>query len=474
VTGFRRIAARVAVLVAMLAPGACDLAPRYAPPATLVPASFGEQDGWAVAAPRDDVPKGPWWRVFDDARLDMLEDQVTAANQDFRAAIAQYDEARADAMTARAAYFPTLDFTGGASRSGLSHEAANVFNKTTFNSYSLGLDLQYEVDVWGRVRNAAKAGRAREAAGAGDLATVDLSLHAELATDYFMLRGDDAMQAILDQTVANYRHALALTQAQFDVGYAAQPDVSAATAQLEGLMTQAADNRLKRATLEHAIAILTGQPPAMFTLAANPLDAGAQDAVPPPIAPGLPIALLQRRPDIAAAERRVAAANADIGVARAAYFPAFNVNALMGVQAAMPNHLLVAPAQAWSFGPEALLNVFDGGRRAALNAHARAAYDQQVASYRQAVLDACRDVEDSLASLNRLAEEAATQRAAVVAAADATRRAGDLNTGGLASYYNVILARNIELSDRLSEVDIRVRRMTADVALIKALGGGWK
>ncbi|ACI51215.1 RND efflux system, outer membrane lipoprotein, NodT family [Gluconacetobacter diazotrophicus PA1 5] len=459
---------RVLMLLAAMVPAACDLAPRYAPPVAPVPASFKERDGWALAVPGDDVPKGPWWRIFHDPVLDALEDRVTIANQDLRVAVAQYDEARADARTAQAGYYPTLDFTGSASRSGLSRETANVFNKSTFNSYSLGLDLQYEVDVWGRVRNTAKAGRARAQASAGDLATVDLSLHAELATDYFTLRGYDAMQAVLDQTVGNYRHALALTQAQFDVGYAAQPDVSAATAQLDGLLTQAADNRLRRAMLEHAIAILTGQPPATFAVAARSLD-----SAPPPIAPGLPVALLQRRPDIAAAERRVAAANADIGVARAAYFPAFNINAMMGVQAAMPNHLLVAPAQAWSFGPEALLNVFDGGRRAALNAHARAVYDEEVARYRQTVLDACRDVEDSLVSLRRLAEESATQQQAVIAAQDATHRAGELNTGGLASYYNVILARNIELSDRLSEVDIRVRRMTASVALIKALGGGW-
>ncbi|WP_342630011.1 efflux transporter outer membrane subunit [Nguyenibacter vanlangensis] len=447
----------------------CDLAPRYAPAAMPVPAAFKEQAGWIQATPQDAAPKGAWWRMFRDPDLDRLEDAVTAANQDLRIAVAQFDEARADARTAQADYYPTLDLNGAWSRNGLSGAVANVFRNRTFNNYSLGLDLQYEVDVWGRVRNQARAGRARAAASAGDLASVALSLHAELATDYILLRGYDAQQDVLDRTVRNDRHALDLTQAQFDVGYIAQPDLSAAQAQLQSVITQQTDNRLKRATLEHAIAVLTGQPPAVFSLPPRPLPAD-----PPGIAPGLPATLLQRRPDIAAAERRVVAANAEIGVARAAYFPALTFDALMGVQAAMPNHLLSAPAQAWSFGPQAVLNLFDGGRRAALNAHAGAAHDETVARYRQTVLDAWRDVEDALAALRHLAEESVSQHEAVLAAADATHRAGQLGTGGLANDYSVIVARNIELSDRLSEVDIATRRLAAYVALVKALGGGWR
>ena len=351
----------------------------------------------------------------------------------------------------------------------VSREVANPLPNRSFKNYSLGLDFDYEIDVWGRVRNQAKAGVDREQASAGDLATVDLSLHAELASDYFILRGDDAEQDILDRTVENYRKALALTQARFNIGYAAKPDVSAAEAQFESATTQATEIRLKRTNLEHAIAILTGQPPAAFALPENRLDATSLD-----IAPVLPAALLERRPDVAAAERRVAAANADIGVAKAAYYPAFNLNALLGVEAAMPNHLFTAPAEAWSLGPSAVVNLLDGGKRRALNDRARASYDEAAAQYRQTVLDAYGEVEDSLASLHLLAREATSQQAAVTAAADSTAQAAHLYSGGLANYYNVIEAQNIELAARLAQVDIATRRMTADVSLVKALGGGWQ
>ena len=448
---------------------ACDFAPTYVPPPVATPTDFKESADWTPATPRDSAPRGPWWQIFQDPALDRLEDQVTAANQNLKIAVAQYDEARADASTAQADYYPTLDAGGSASRQGLSREAANPLPNRSFKNYSLGLDFDYEIDVWGRVRNQAKAGVDREQASAGDLATVDLSLHAELASDYFILRGDDAEQDVLDRTVENYRKALELTQARFNIGYAAKPDVSAAEAQFESATTQATEIRLKRTNLEHAIAILTGQPPAGFALPANKLD-----ATPPDIAPVLPAALLERRPDIAAAERRVAAANADIGVAKAAYYPAFNLNALLGVEAAMPNHLFTAPAEAWSLGPSAVVNLLDGGKRRALNERARASYDEAAAQYRQTVLDAYGEVEDSLASLHLLAREAVSQQAAVTAAADSTTQATHLYSGGLANYYNVIVAQNIELTARLTQVDIATRRLTADVSLIKALGGGWQ
>jgi multidrug efflux system outer membrane protein len=346
---------------------------------------------------------------------------------------------------------------------------ANPLPNRAYGGGSLGLDFSYEIDVWGRVRNQAKAGADRAQASAGDLATVALSLHAELATDYFILRGDDDEQDVLDRTVENYRKALELTQARFRIGYAAKADVSAAEAQFEGARTQSTEIRLKRANLEHAIAILTGQPPAGFTLAAKKLD-----ATPPEVGPVLPAALLERRPDVAAAERRVAAANADIGVAKAAYYPAFNLNALFGVQAAMPNRIFTAPAEAWSLGPSAVLNIFDGGKRNALNDRARASYDEAAAQYRQTVLNAYGDVEDNLASLHLLAQEIVTQQAAVAAAAESTSQATQLYSGGLDNYYSVILAQNIELGARLAQIDIETRRMTADVGLMKALGGGWE
>ncbi|HVJ52807.1 MAG TPA: efflux transporter outer membrane subunit [Aliidongia sp.] len=460
---------RIGLLLLVGPLAACDLAPGYQPPPIATPAAFEEADGWAPAQPRDELSRGKWWQIFQDPALDALEEQVTAANQDLKVAVARFDQARADAKTAQADYYPTLDASGSASRDHLSRRVANSLARGTSNNYDLGLDLKYEIDVWGRVRNQAKAGSDRAEASAGDLAAVALSLQAELATDYFILHGYDAEQDILDRTVEDYRRALELTQDRFKVGYAAKPDVSAAEAQYENTRTEADDTQLKRANLEHAIAILTGAPPAGFSLPNHPLD-----TVPPVVAPALPAELLERRPDIAAAERRAAAANADIGVARAAYYPTFNLNALFGVEAALPNKLFTAPAEAWSLGPSALLNLFDGGRRDALNEHARAAYDEAAAQYRQTVLDAYGEVEDSLSSLRHLARQAETQSAAVAAAADSTGQANHLYAGGLETYYDVILAQNIELSARLSDVDIRIRRMTSDVALVKALGGGWQ
>jgi outer membrane protein, multidrug efflux system len=462
----RGMAMVIPLLASLLA--ACDFAPTYAPPVVATPPVFKESENWKIAAPQDETTRGPWWKVFNDDTLDRLEAQVSDANQDLKAAVARYDQARADAREAQADFFPTIDAQGSASRVGLSQTVANPLPNRSYKNYGLGLDLSYEIDVWGRVRNQAKAGADRAQASAGDLATINLSLHAELATDYFILRGYDAEQDVLDRTVQNYRKALELTQARFKIGYAAKHDVSAAEAQYQSATTQATEIRLRRTNLEHAIAVLTGQAPTGFALASN-----TQAATPPQIASVLPATLLERRPDIAAAERRVAAANAEIGVAKAAYYPAFNLNALFSVQSAMSGELFTAPAEAWALGPSAALTLFDGGRRKALNEHARASYDEAAAHYRQTALDAFREVEDSLASLRLLADESVSQRAAVTAAADSTTQAANLYTGGLDSYYNVILAQNIELGARLSDIDIQTRRMTADVALIKALGGGW-
>jgi multidrug efflux system outer membrane protein len=466
---------RIALLIAASLPAACDLAPPYTPPAIDTPPAYKEEPAkegsadWAAAMPNDEASRGHWWLVFHDATLNELEEKVTAANQDLKVAVARFDEARADAKTAQADYYPTIDASGAVTRDHLSRRVGNPLPNTRYNNFSLGLDLSYEIDVWGRVRNQAKAGANRAEASAGDLATVDLSLHAEIAADYFILHGYDSEQDVLDRTVQDYRKALDLTEARFKVGYAARPDISAAEAQYKAAQTQATETRLKRANLEHAIAILTGAAPAGFSLPVRPIE-----TTPPAIDPVLPAALLERRPDIAAAERRTAAANADIGVARAAYYPTFNLNSFFGLEAAMPNRLFSAPAEAWSFGPSALVNLFDGGRRDALNERARAAYDEAVAQYRQTVLNAFGEVEDNLASLRLLAQEEETQQAAVIAAADSTHQASHLYTGGLETYYDVILAQNIELGARLSNVDIRTRRMTAAVLLIKALGGGWR
>jgi multidrug efflux system outer membrane protein len=319
------------------------------------------------------------------------------------------------------------------------------------------------------VRTQARAGRDRAQAAAGDLAAVDLSLHAELASDYFVLRADDAQQEILDRTVADYRKALELTQARHQAGYAAEPEVAAAEAQYKLAQTQDADIALQRAKLEHAIAILIGQPPARFSLTAAPLT-----ATPPDVGLDLPATLLERRPDVAAAERRVEAANADIGVARAAYYPAINLSALLGAATGGAGAaLFAAPATTWAVGPAGVLNLFDGGRRRGQNAQAKAAYNEAVATYRQTVLDAFGQVEDSLSALRRLEEEASSQHDGVAAAQRSTTHANRLFQGGLADYYGVVTAENIELSAALAEAQIRGRRMVASVQLVKALGGGW-
>lgn len=458
------------VVVALtLCLAACNLAPKYDTPATPHVVAYKEGGDWIAAVPSDGEIRGKWWEVFHDQTLNALEDRVTDANEDLQVAVARFDAARADAREAQADYYPNVDASGSATRNRLSGQVANPLPRRTFNQFALGLDLGYELDVWGRVRNQAKAGTLRAQASAGDLAAADLSVHAELAADYFILRGYDSEQDILDRTVEDYQKFLDLTQARVKVGYARKADVSAAEAQLENVRTQATDVRLKRANLEHAIAVLTGAPPADLSLPVQLLD-----ATPPPIEPTLPTVLLERRPDVAAAERRAAAANADIGVARAAYFPTFNLNALFGVQGARTGGVFEAPAEVWSFGPQALVNVFDGGRRRALNARARALHAEAAAAYRQTVLTAYAEVEDNLASLKHLAEEAQTQQAAVTAAAESTRHASNLYTGGLQSYFDVVEAQNIELAARLSDTDIRTRRMTASVLLIKALGGGWE
>jgi outer membrane protein, multidrug efflux system len=459
----------VAPVLATIVLAACDLAPRYHQPETERVAAYKETGDWITATPNDAVPRGQWWQVFQDPTLDALEERATAANQDLQGAVARFDAARADARVAQADYYPNVDASGSATRNRISGVVADPLPRGTFNQFALGLDLSYELDVWGRVRNEARAGKFRAQASAGDLALLDLSVHAELAADYFILQGYDSDQDILDRTVQDYQKSLELTQARVSVGYARKSDVSAAEAQLENVRTQATDVRLKRANLEHAIAILTGVPPTDLSLPTHVLD-----VIPPRVAPMLPAELLERRPDVAAAERRAAAANADVGVARAAYFPTLNLNALFGVQAAGTANVFQAPAEVWSFGPAALVNVFDGGRRLALTAKARALHAEAVASYRQTVLNAYGEVEDNLASLHHLADEAVTQEAAVTAAAESTRRAQDLYKGGLQSYFSVVEAENIELASRLSDADIRTRRMTASVLLIKALGGGWQ
>ncbi len=458
---------------------ACSFAPRYSPPtpqtapAAEYQATESQQTaGWKASQPADTVNRGDWWTVFQDPLLDALQDRVTSANQNIKAAFARLQQARAQTRIERAALFPTLSVNSGANRArtSLNSSLYSPSKPTVNNDFILDADLSYEIDIWGRIRNSLTAAKASEQASTADLATLDLSTHAELATDYFTLCGQNAEQALLDQTVADYTKALALTQALFNGGAAARADVDQAQAQLQSAKTQASDIRLLRAQTEHAIAVLVGESPSTFHLDPPPM---RLDLTPPAIDPGLPSALLERRPDVAAAERRVMAANAQIGVARAAYFPVFNLSARAGYESTRTSDWITAPSRLWSIGPTAVLTVFDAGLHRAQSAQAHARYDEQVANYRNTVLTAYQEVEDNLAALRDLAAEGESEQAAVAATRSALQQAQLQYQGGIVTYLQVVVTENTALSAQLSATDIQIRRMNATVLLIKALGGSW-
>jgi NodT family efflux transporter outer membrane factor (OMF) lipoprotein len=410
--------------------------------------------------------------MFQDADLDALEAQLSTTNQSLKAQLARLEEARAQTRFARAAWFPTLTAQASATRGEASEYSPGFVpgKPRTGNAFVLTGDLSYEVDLFGRIRNTVAGARANQQASAGDLAALDLSLHAELASDYFTLRGLDIEQRLLDRTVADYARALELTQNLYHGGAAAISDVQQAQAQLETARTQAEDTRLRRSQTEHAIAVLVGQQASSFTLPAREEDAFRTL---PALNAGVPSQLLERRPDVAAAERRVAAANAGIGVARAAYFPTFNIFGSAGWQSGHSDTWLTAPAQMWSLGPQALLTVFDAGAHAAQSAQAHASYDEQVANYRATVLTAFQDVEDNLTALRQLQLQSISQAAAVTATQGALDQANLRYKGGIVTYLEVVSTENAALAARLAAADIEIRRATATVLLVKALGGDW-
>jgi len=473
VTAARARATAAAALLAS-ALGGCSLSPHYERPtlATPPPAAYKELGDWKVASPADGSARGRWWMMFQDPELDALEERLTSANQSLKSGLARLEEARAQTRIARAAWFPLVTAQAQATRAETSVYSPDFTpGKTrTGNSFIVGGDLSYELDLFGRIRNTVAGARASEQASAGDLAALELALHAELATDYLTLRGLDVEQQLLDHTVADYARALLLTQNLFRGGAAAISDVQQAQAQLETARTQAEDTRLRRAQTEHAIAVLIGERPSDFTLAAHP---DAQPAALPAVEVGLPSQLLERRPDVAAAERRVAAANAGIGVARAAYFPVIDLVGSAGWQGTSTSNLLTAPAQYWSLGPTALLTVFDAGLHAAQSAQAHASYDEQVADYRSTVLGAFQDVEDNLVALRQLQHESVSQAAAISATQGALDQANLRYKGGIVTYLEVVATENAALAARLSAADIEIRRAAATVLLVKALGGDW-
>ena len=421
-------------------------------------------------AARDALAKGKWWEIYGDPELNSLEDQVAAANQSLKAAQAQFAQARAAVQVARAAYYPTVpaalqprEFANR--KIGLSSSTASPIN---YNDFQLPIDASWEPDVWGRVRRTVEAARSEAQASAADLANMDLSLHAELALDYFQLRGLDSQKQLLDSTVVSYQKALDLTESRYKGGIASAVDVAQAQTQLETTRAQDEDTDVQRTAFEHAIAVLIGKPPSEFSQMPTPL------AAPPPPVPGsLPSELLERRPDIAAAERRVQEANAHIGVARAAYYPQFLLTGQGGFESSSLGTLLQGPAGFWALAGQAAELIFDGGERRGITAEARAAYDESVDNYRQTTLSAFQDVEDNLSALRVLQDEAKTQDAAVAAAQHSLDLSISRYKGGVTSYLEVTTAQSAALSDERAAVDILTRRMAASVLLVKALGGGW-
>jgi NodT family efflux transporter outer membrane factor (OMF) lipoprotein len=463
---------RIGYLLLAFLLNACSLAPLYRTPETAVPATFKENADWKIAEPKDGIPRGLWWEAFHDPELNRLEAQVSAANQDIKAALARLQQARATARVSRSDYFPTVTANASATKNRNSYNQPYfpATDSPYYHTDVLGADVSYELDVWGRVRNAVSSSESLAAASAADLAALDLSSHAELAKDYFQLHSYDDQQRLLEDSIKAYQQALELTQNLFDGGGASAADMALAKLQLQNAKTLATDTRLKRSQMEHAIAVLVGEPASTFSIktVAN------FRATPPSVSAGLPSSLLERRPDIAGAERRVAAANAQIGVARAAFFPVFGLSGMAGYESTNTGNWISAPSLFWSMGPSAILTLFDGGRRDALTDQARAAYDEAATYYRQSVLVAYQEVEDNLSALRELELEDKSASAADEAAQDALIQANLRYQGGIASYLEVVYAQNAALQSRLSVTDIRARQTIATVLLVKTLGGDWQ
>jgi NodT family efflux transporter outer membrane factor (OMF) lipoprotein len=460
------------VLAAAGVLGACSFAPALDIPDVPAAPAYKEESPWARAVPADELPREAWWTLYGDAELDALQSRLVAGSPDLAAALARYQQARAFTDQLRSGFYPSIVASANAQRLRQSQEKPlRVLGPTSPDNYSsvtLGAEVDYEFDLWGRIRNQVASGVATEAAAQADLESARLSLQAQLADDYIALRGLDREVALFDATVTAYGKALELTHSRHDGGIASGLDVSRAETQLESARSQAAQELAQRAVLEHAIAALIGESPSRFAIAPRlaPINL-------PAIPPGVPSTLLQRRPDIAAAQRRVMAANATIGVARAAYFPAVTLSATAGYQNAGIGNLITAPNLFWSIGPTLLLTVFDAGKRDAQVAQARAVLDENAARYRSVVLGAFQQVEDNLALLNHYRTAAEAEKAAV----DAAQRSLDFATSryrdGAASYLEVVTSQAAALQAQRDALDLDTRQRRASVQLVRALGGGW-
>ena len=445
----------------------CVAGPDYVHPTIDMPAAYKETGPWKPAEPRPADSRLPWWKAYRDPVLDALVQDAERANQTLRIAEAQYRQAQALADAARAGLYPTLSASAGAQRA-----LTNGTGVKEGDAYSVGLAASWVPDLWGGVRRGIEAGAAGAQASADDLAGAHLSIQAALAQDYFQLRITDQQRELYAATTDAYVRALKLTQAQRAAGVALLSDVALAQSQLASAQAQAADLEVQRTQLEHAIAILTGRAPAAFSL---PAATAAQPFVAqlPATPAGLPSQLLERRPDIAAAERRAALANANIGVARAAYFPNLVLGASGGFSAAGIGSLFDTPSRVWSLGAALAQSVFDGGLRRSHDAQAVAAYDAAVAQYKQTVLSAFQQVEDNLAALRVLDHEADLQAQAVAASQMAERLALSQYRAGTATYLGVVTAQTLSLASQRTAVQLRGRQLAASVSLVTATGGGW-
>jgi NodT family efflux transporter outer membrane factor (OMF) lipoprotein len=448
----------------LLLSSACMVGPRYQRPGAAAPPAFKEAPpaGWKEAQPNDGAVRGQWWKAYNDPRLDALEGQVSISNQNVLAAEAQFRAAQAAVSVARGGLGPTVTAAPSATDSGTGTPSG------VRRLYTIPVDVAWQIDVWGSIRRGVAANAALAQASAAQLENARLLYQAELAGDYFQIQGLDASQQLLDATVKSYERYVQLTQDRFDGGVASQGDVALAQTQLETARVQLADLGVQRAQFEHAIAVLTGKPPSDVSIPA------AANQVPPPVSwAGIPSTLLERRPDIAAAERQVAAANEQIGIAKAALYPSLSLSAGAGSQTTVIGDLFTWPSRFWSVGPQLAETLFDAGKRRAQVRVTQAAYNATVANYRQTVLTAFQQVEDSLAQLRILSEEREIADRAVKAAQQSLDISTNQYRGGIANYLQVITAQTSLLQNQRSVVDILMRRMAASVSLIQALGGGW-
>ncbi len=471
----RAAAALLCGILLIIFPG-CVVGPRYNRPTVQTPGTFKEvtpddlkkMDGWKVAQPQDSVLHGKWWETFGDPQLNTLEEQVNISNQNVAAAFANFMAARALVREARAQYFPTV--TAGAS---IIHQrqpsvSSGTSSATTSTEYSLPFDASWTPDLWGRVRNTVRANVANAQASAADLENTRLTAQAELAVDYFQLRGQDALKQLLDSTVKAYEESLKLTKALYETGIDSDESVAQAETQLEATRALDTSIGILRSQYEHAIALLAGQPASSFSIAVEPLK------TPPPAIPfGVPSQLLERRPDIAASERLMAQANAQIGVAKAAYYPTLTLSASAGFQSTKGSAWFTWPSRFWSVGPAISETIYDGGLRRATVEQYRAQYDQTVANYRNTVLTAFQQVEDNLSALRVLSQEIQEQDTAIRSAQRSLDLATDRYRLGIDPYLNVITAQTTLFSNQQTAVDLRIEQIVDSVQLIEALGGGW-